>query len=929
MPLCRQVVEAVAVDHGVCVRPVPVRRIDLETGEAAIIDVPCGATLAAKCQPCAERAKRLRMAQCREGWHAETEPILEPDPPTPEQCWLVRVRADLEAARARLADAEAGTVDKQTGLTLDEVEELISEVEEELRRAGVRGSVKPERKRRRVRSTRRRQDAPDLPRRKVEPHTVGKVYAAPDGNRFRPSIFLTCTLDTYGRVNPDGTPVHPDTYDYRRAARDAIHFGKLIDRFVQNMRRVAGYDVQYFAAVEPQRRLAPHLHMAIRGTIPRALIRQVAAATYHQVWWPPCDERVYGFDRLPVWDEDSYTYVEPDAGEVLPTWDEALDALDADPDAEPAHVVRFGPQVHAEGVLSRSGDADRCIGYLAKYLTKSVATCHTADSDAQRAHVDRLADALRYEPCSERCPNWLLYGVQPQDAHDGQWPGSCKGKAHRREHLGYAGRRVLVSRRWSGKTLLVRQVLPYGLMDTPATATAIYDRVSLDTRQGRSVAEQEAANRAAAEHHGWTVVGRYVDPNVSASRFATRERADWPRLLRDLDAGKFDILILWETSRGDRKLAPWVAMLDTCRDRGVKIHVTSHERTYDLANHRDYKILCEDGITNANASEETSVRVRRSATAGALAGRPHGPVAYGYKRRYDPHSGALVGQEADPETAPVVAEIIRRVAGNDPVTMIAHDLTSRGIPSPKGGSWHRDVIRKVASNVAYIGLRSHHGELSDAIWPALIDEETFYSAKRVLSDPARKTTRPGRYKHLLSYLAKCGICHSGLAVLVNRYVCYGDGHCVSIKESWLDYYVSEIVLRRLARPDIYGQLTKVDDSAVIAARAEAARLRVRLTEARDLAVAGELPMASLAHVESKLAGQITAAERRAAELSVPLPLRDLVSPGADIRDRWDALRIPARREIIKTLLSVEVGKHPAPGRNTALARDRIKITWLR
>jgi hypothetical protein len=452
MPRARQVVEAVAVDHGVCIRPVAVRRIDVETGEAAIIDVPCGATLAAKCPSCAERAKRLRMAQCREGWHAESEPVPEPDPPTPDQRWLVKLRADLEAARPAGRHLP-GTVDEQTGLTVAEVDELIAEVEEELRKAGLRGSVKPERKRRRLRSTRRRQDAPDLPRRKVEPHTVGKVYATPDGKRFRPSIFLTCTLDTYGRVNPDGTPVNPDGYDYRRAARDAIHFGKLIDRFVQNLRRVAGYDVQYFAAVEPQRRLAPHLHMAIRGTMPRALIRQVAAATYHQVWWPPCDEPVYGLDRLPVWDEDSYTYVDPDTGEVLPTWDEALDALDANSEAEPAHVVRFGPQVHAEGVLSGSGDADRCIGYLAKYLTKSIDACHTAATDAQRDHVDRLWQALRYEPCSDRCPNWLLYGVQPQDAHDGQRPGCCKGKAHRREHLGYAGRRVLVSRRWSGKTL--------------------------------------------------------------------------------------------------------------------------------------------------------------------------------------------------------------------------------------------------------------------------------------------------------------------------------------------------------------------------------------------------------------------------------------------------------------------------------------------
>jgi hypothetical protein len=43
--------------------------------------------------------------------------------------------------------------------------------------------------------------------------------------------------------------------------------------------------------------------------------------------------------------------------------------------------------------------------------------------------------------------------VQPKNAKVGQVPGACKGKAHRPEHLGYAGRRVLTSRKWSGKTL--------------------------------------------------------------------------------------------------------------------------------------------------------------------------------------------------------------------------------------------------------------------------------------------------------------------------------------------------------------------------------------------------------------------------------------------------------------------------------------------
>jgi hypothetical protein len=104
-------------------------------------------------------------------------------------------------------------------------------------------------------------------------------------------------------------------------------------------------------------------------------------------------------------------------------------------------------------VLAGSKDAARCIGYLTKYITKNVADCHQADTDAQRAHADRLAEALRFEPCSPTCANWLWYGIQPKNVRPGLRPGACKGKAHRPEHVGYAGRRVLTSRKWSGKTL--------------------------------------------------------------------------------------------------------------------------------------------------------------------------------------------------------------------------------------------------------------------------------------------------------------------------------------------------------------------------------------------------------------------------------------------------------------------------------------------
>lgn len=104
-------------------------------------------------------------------------------------------------------------------------------------------------------------------------------------------------------------------------------------------------------------------------------------------------------------------------------------------------------------MVAGSADASRCVRYLAKYLTKDIADCHTIETISQEQHVDRLLDALRFEPCSPRCSNWLRYGIQPDQPKAGQRPGFCRSKAHRREHLGYAGRRVLVSRKWSGKTL--------------------------------------------------------------------------------------------------------------------------------------------------------------------------------------------------------------------------------------------------------------------------------------------------------------------------------------------------------------------------------------------------------------------------------------------------------------------------------------------
>jgi hypothetical protein len=201
------------------------------------------------------------------------------------------------------------------------------------------------------------------------------------------------------------------------------------------------------------------------------------------------DVPVYTDTAPPVWNpvlnDGDGGFVDPGTGEALPTWDEALDQLDQMGDvgdgmlvdtARPRHLVRFGEQLDVKGVLAGSPEAERCIGYLVKYLVKDLGAdldpepfIDPADEHdetdrpgladvkaaaARRAdHIARLVEALRWEPCSPSCPNWLRYGIQPKKPRPTMRPGCCRAKAHKPTHLGYGGRRVLVSRKWTAKDL--------------------------------------------------------------------------------------------------------------------------------------------------------------------------------------------------------------------------------------------------------------------------------------------------------------------------------------------------------------------------------------------------------------------------------------------------------------------------------------------
>ena len=476
------------------------------------------------------------------------------------------------------------------------------------------------------------------------------------------------------------------------------------------------------------------------------------------------------------------------------------------------------------------------------------------------------------------------------------------------------------------------------MLDSGTTRTAAtYERVSrvaddvADQREReRSVEQQRVANEQACTRYGWTITERYADPGRSASRFATRARENWQHVLEAVKGRRFDVLVVWETSRASRDPEEWIPLLAECRRHGVKIYVTVEDELYDPGKARHWKVLASAGIDNAYASEETSQRVRRGVDDHAAAGKPYGPVLYGYERIYDAKTREFVEQRPHPQQAGVVKDIITSVYEGKSLKSIVARLNDAGIASPRGAQWSMRAVRRVALNPGYIGLRGHHGQITEGIWPGIVEPEVFYGARRILTDPKRTTTRPGRAKWLASCIARCGECGGWMAVArrgLHRtvYFCRDGGHCWIERED-LDDYLTRLVVERCSRPEVYPQLPDgVDGGVVEELRGRLAGLRAALEGYVEDAAEGKIDRVFAAKVVAKLTAKVEATQREIEAAVTPSALAGLLSgahSGQDVAQRWERAPVSARREVLRLLFdSITVAK----GRGEV--QQRVTIRW--
>lgn len=272
-------------------------------------------------------------------------------------------------------------------------------------------------------------------------------------------------------------------------------------------------------------------------------------------------------------------------------------------------------------------------------------------------------------------------------------------------------------------------------------------------------------------------------------------------------------------------------------------------------------------------------------------------------------------------------------------------LTGQAAAAPQ---WRkRTTVRQVVLNPAYLGKRAWYGEIvADAVWPAIIDEPTFRSARLILLEPGRLTGRPGAIKHMASGVATCGhvdrngrVCGGNVSGSRATRLGYAIYKCdeqqhFGVKAAPVDDYVTLHVVKRFARPDAARlfAVNRDDDGQVARLEADLAGWRADLEEATQAAALprsdpARISLARLAQLEALVDPKIRAAERRLGQLQANPLLVDLIRPTeAEVFAVWEGMEVSQQQAVLAAVMEIVISP-VGQGRRNVPVEEYVRIGW--
>lgn len=430
----------------------------------------------------------------------------------------------------------------------------------------------------------------------------------------------------------------------------------------------------------------------------------------------------------------------------------------------------------------------------------------------------------------------------------------------------------------------------------------LYCRVSADPKhRGKSPADQERELRDWVAVESWELV-EVVQETGSASRYQRKERKRWPEVAQIIGSGRVDALLTWENSRASRELGEYVELRNVCAEH--KVLWGYGDTLYDMNKPRDRKRTANDAVDSEHEAGVISEHALKGIRGAVLAGRPPmGTALDGYVRDHDPRTGDLIGQSINPERAAIVREAAERVLAGHATSRVVRDFNERGLLTARGRHFTVGNLRQLLLRPGLAGFRVHRGEIaSKGDWEPILTPEQHHALVALYGDPTRKTYIEGNVKHLLTGIARCGICERPVKRMATRgveyYLCWSGE--VGRKKDFVDEIVIRYIVKRLQRPDCLDVFAEPDDGVIAAAEKEAAMLRARMDAFYSRAAKGQLSDAGLAKIEVELLPEIERAERAAVRTHIPAVLREIAGR-PDAEARFKALLIEQKRSVVRTL----------------------------
>lgn len=448
-------------------------------------------------------------------------------------------------------------------------------------------------------------------------------------------------------------------------------------------------------------------------------------------------------------------------------------------------------------------------------------------------------------------------------------------------------------------------------METTRRA-AIYCRISKDRRkntegEGQGVQRQETECRELAERLGWSVVGVYVDNDVSA--YSGAPRKNYARMLADVAAGHVSGIVAWHNDRLHRHPKELETFIDLVEAHHVQIH-TVRAGELDLSTASGKMLARMLGSAANYESEQKSERLKSYYRQCAEQGthRANGARPFGYEQD---------GTKIRREEARELRKMTDAVIAGESLASIMRDLNSRGVPTTRGGKWGYTSTREMIMRPRNAGIMVRYGkETRKAEWPAIVPEEDFRTACKILLDPARRHNKKGTaLKHLLSGMVRCGTCGEKMRpgnVTMPRgkhdYSIYrcpnrGTGH-VSREKTPVEQFVTELVLKFLLTPKTRELISPSSpDSPDLIAEREA--MVKRLDGYAEMLADDTMTDAQFMTVTKSVRTRIELLDGQITDQTRGSAVKKLLSESDAIK-AWESLSLTQKREIIDALMVVHI-----------------------